>query len=147
MINISDNQCGRALGTILGWGKQNAGLASAGYTATSLADPQRTSAADAARLLERLYSGTLASPSMSKRFMAELKDQRVRDRLPTGLPVDGIMAHKTGDLDGYVHDAGIVFGPKTDYLVVVMSGPHRAPETAKPAFGQLNARLWAHFQQ
>lgn len=147
MIDISDNECGRALATILGWGRQDAELQKDGYTGTKLSDPQMTSAGDAARLLERLYNGSLLSPGMSGEYLKHLKDQRVRDRLPKGLPVGTEIAHKTGDLNGYVHDAGIIYGPKTDYLVVMMSGPHGAPESAKPAFGDLNAKLWARLQR
>jgi beta-lactamase class A len=147
MINVSDNACGRALGTILGWGKQDAVLRDLGFKHTSLADPLQTSAGDVALLLERLYKGSLLSPSSSDHFMTFLKEQRVNNRLPAGLPAGTAIAHKTGDLDGYVHDAGIVFGPKTDYLVVVASGRWQRPAEAPAGFGDLSARLYAHFNQ
>ncbi|HSX01625.1 MAG TPA: serine hydrolase, partial [Candidatus Saccharimonas sp.] len=54
MINVSDNTCGRALGTIVGWNKQNAALADEGFTGTSLTTPQQTSAQDVGLLLERI---------------------------------------------------------------------------------------------
>lgn len=146
MINVSDNACGRALGTILGWGAQDQALGVEGYKQTSLADPQRTSAGDVATLLTRLYSGTLVSASSSDKFLGLLKDQRVNNRLPVGLPAGTVIAHKTGDLDGVVHDAGIVYGPKTNYLVVVTSGPWNSPGNAPAMFADLSSQLWNHFE-
>jgi beta-lactamase class A len=147
MINISDNTCGRALGDILGWGAQNQALSVEGYKETNLATVQQTSAADVAMLLSRLYNGTLVSSNSSARFMALLKDQHVNNRLPVGLPAGTVIAHKTGDLDGYVHDAGIVYGPKTDYLVVGMSGSWGAPGNAPGMFAELSGKLWNYFEQ
>jgi beta-lactamase class A len=147
MINISDNTCGRALGSILGWGAQDEALEAEGFTNTDLATPQQTSAADVGRLLERLNAGTLLSPDSTQRFMGLLKQQKVNNRLPMGLPAGTVIAHKTGDLDNFVHDAGIVYGPKTDYLVVVMSGPWNAPANAPAKFATLSQQLWNYFEQ
>ncbi len=147
MINISDNDCGRALGSILGWGEQNQALGIEGYKETSLASPQQTSAEDVATLLSRLYNGTLISGNASAKFLALLKDQRVNNRLPQGLPAGTVIAHKTGDLDNMVHDAGIVYGPKTNYLVVVVSGPWSAPGNAPGLFANLSSQLWNYFEQ
>lgn len=142
MINISDNTCGRALGSILNWGAQDHALSVEGYNETSLATPQKTSAADVATLMERLYNGTLLSGNSSAKFLGLLKDQRVNNRLPVGLPAGTVIAHKTGDLYGYMHDAGIVYGPKTNYLVVVMGTPGSAPAQ----FADLSQQLWNFFE-
>jgi beta-lactamase class A len=147
LITISDIGCGRALGDILGWGKQNQSLNVEGYTGTSLATPQRTSARDLASLFERLYNGTLLSPGSTKEFTDLLKKQRVNNRLPQGIPAGTVFAHKTGDLDGYVHDAGIVYGPKTDYLVVAMSGSWKLPSNAPAQFAKLSSQLWGYFER
>jgi beta-lactamase class A len=147
MINISDNTCGRALGTILDWGAQDQARHAEGYTNTELGSPQQTTPNDVAKLLERLYRGTLLSPDSTNRFLALLKDQKVNNRLPTGLPAGTVIAHKTGDLDGFSHDVGIVYGADTDYLVVIMSGPWGAPGNAPGAFTDLSQRLWNYFEQ
>lgn len=147
MINVSDNACGRALGTKLGWGKQDKALDLEGYTDTTLLTPQQTSARDVGYLLERLQAGTLLSAKSSAQLMGYLKEQKVNNRLPLGLPAGTIVAHKTGDLDGYVHDAGIVYGPKTDYLVVIMSGPWNRPASSASAHAELSKQLWQYFEQ
>jgi beta-lactamase class A len=146
MINISDNTCGRALGSILGWNAQDQALSIEGYKATSLATPQSTSATDVATLLSRLYSGTLVSGNSSTKFLNLLESQHVNNRLPQGLPAGTVIAHKTGDLDGVVHDTGIVYGPKTNYLVVVLSGPWDAPGNVPSQFADLSTQLWNYFE-
>ncbi len=143
MIEVSDNNCGVGLGNMIGWGKQNAKLATLGFQNTSLAQPQSTSAADVALLLERLNNGSLLSPATTQHFMGLLKSQRVNNRLPIGLPAGTTVAHKTGDLDGWVHDAGIVFGPRSTYIVSVMSGQWTTPGLAPAAFAELSAKVYA----
>lgn len=147
MINVSDNTCGRALGQMLGWGAQDAALRAEGYKETSLRTPQQTSPEDVSVMFERLYKGTLVSPNSSQKFLGLLKDQRVNNRLPKGLPSGTVIAHKTGDLDGVVHHAGIVYGPKTDYLVTVMSGPWTMPGNSPAMFADLSSKLWNYFEQ
>lgn len=147
MITVSDNTCGRALGSLLNWNAQDSALANAGYTGTTLATPQQTNAHDVALLFERLYERTLNSPNANDAFLTLLKGQKVNNRLPVGLPGGTVIAHKTGDLDDVVHDAGIVYGPKTNYLVVAMSGGWKASGDAPAQFNTLSQQLWNFFEQ
>jgi beta-lactamase class A len=112
-----------------------------------LATPQQTSAGDVAMLFSRLYNGTLVSPNSTQRFTDLLKSQSINNRLPVGLPAGTVIAHKTGDLDGVVHDAGIVYGPKTDFVVVATSGPWSTPGDAPAMFADLSTKLWNYFEQ
>jgi beta-lactamase class A len=146
MINISDNTCGRALGGLLGWGNQNQALSVEGYKETDLSTPQKTSAADVGTLFTRLYDGTLLSSNSSAKFLALLKDQRVNNRLPVGLPAGTVIAHKTGDLDGVVHDAGIVYGPKSNYEIVVLSTDWNTPGNAPQLISNLSQQVWNYFE-
>jgi beta-lactamase class A len=42
--------------------------------------------------------------------------------LPQGLPENAVFAHKTGTLDGYNHDVGILYGPKGNvFFITVLS--------------------------
>lgn len=144
MITISDNGCGRALGGLLNWNTWTQQLRSQGYDATDLTGLYtQTSPRNVATLYERLYAGTLLGPDSTNQFMNLLKAQKVNNRLPQGLPAGTTIAHKTGDLDGYTHDAGIVFGPKTDYLVVMMGAPGSQPSD----FASLNQKLYSFFNK
>jgi beta-lactamase class A len=143
MINISDNACGNALGAKVGWSTATNTAKTDGFTNTDLTtDLMHTSAGDVSKLFERLYNGTLLSPDSSSQFLALLKDQRVNNRLPVGLPAGTAIAHKTGDLFGYVHDAGIVYGPKSTYLVTMMGAPGTTPDVfaklSRQVYGLMN---------
>lgn len=147
MISVSDNDCGVALESMLGDGGYNKNLAEYGFTKTRFDYPTVTSAGDVALLLERLYNSTLLSPNSTQQFTDLLKKQRINNRLPQGLPAGTVMAHKTGDVFNFVHDAGIVYGPKTDYLVVMMSGPWGGVTNAPPKFAELSSKLYTLFNQ
>jgi beta-lactamase class A len=143
MITISDNPCGNALGSLIGWNQLTRSLRAGGYSGTNLNQPMRTTPRDVAKLYERLYAGSLASPASNAAFLSLLRAQRVNNRLPQGLPAGTDFAHKTGDLYGFMHDAGIVFGAKTDYLVVMMGAPGAVPSN----FASLSAKLYNHFEK
>lgn len=145
MIDISDNSCGSALGDKVGWGKQNGALNSEGYVGTSLQALQKTTAADVALLLERLYKGELLEPETSLLYLTHLKQQRVNNRLPLGLPAGTVIAHKTGDLYGYLHDAGIVYSPGGDYVIVMTSGPWKSGSQGVSKFIELSRIVYTHF--
>jgi len=146
MIVVSDNSCGAQLGDLLDWGTQDVDLRGQGYSGTSLANLPRTSSNDVSLLFARLYAGNLLSEKNSSAFMSLLKDQQINNRLPQGLPAQTVVAHKTGDLYGYMHDAGIVYGPKTDYVVTIMSGPWEYPAQAPAAFKTMSRQLWSFLE-
>jgi beta-lactamase class A len=146
MITVSDNACGAQLGDLLNWGSQDADLHNQGYNGTSLADLPHTSSNNVALLFARLYANKLLKPDSNAAFLALLKEQEIVNRLPQGLPDGTEIAHKTGDLYGYMHDAGIVYGAKTDYVVSVMSGPWEYPAQAPADFKVLSQQLWKFFQ-
>ncbi len=147
MITVSDNACGEAMEGMLGDSRYNPTLAQYGFTHTRFDYPTVTSANDVAILLERLYNSTLLSPNATQYFTDLLKSQRVNNRLPQGLPAGTTIAHKTGDVFGLVHDAGIVYGPKTDYVVVMMSGPWKNTGAAPAKFAELSSKLYTLFNQ
>src|SRR3989344_5323342 len=74
-----------------------------------------------ATVYEKLEKKQLVSSSASEAMLLLLKQQTLNDRIPKYLPESINVAHKTGELGGYKHDAGIVFTPKGDYIIVVLS--------------------------
>ena len=146
MITVSDNACGAQLGDLLDWGSQDGDLHNQGYNGTSLADLPHTDSNDVSLLLARLYANKLLSETSNAAFLDLLKNQTIVNRLPQGLPTGTTIAHKTGDLYGYMHDAGIVYGAKTDYVVTVMSGSWEYPAQAPAAFKTISSQLWNFFE-
>src|SRR5207237_1093820 len=63
----------------------------------------------------------LISAAASDRMLARLERQQINDRLPAQLPADVVIAHKTGNLSGVTHDAGIIFTKTGPRVVVVMT--------------------------
>ncbi len=125
MITVSDNACGVAILLKLGYSSFNAeAMKLLGYPSTDLSGTYtKSSAKDVAKLLKDLHEGKLLTKSSSQAFQNLLAAQKINNRLPQGLP-DGVqIMHKTGDLVGYVHDAGIVRSVDGNYIIVVMSGP------------------------
>ncbi len=147
MINISDNNCGQALGEIVGWQTHDAALHELGFTNTSLSgNDLHTTAEDAATFFKKLYAGQLLSQAGTGKLLGYLKEQKVNNRLPLGLPGGTTFAHKTGDLDGLMHDGGIVYGPKTDYVIVAMSGPWQHDTDSFAQFANLSSRVYGLLQ-
>jgi len=122
MIVVSDNACGAAGLRMVGGSRLDARLHEDGFRSTTLGSPQQTSAEDVASFL--LAARTNAD-------LAELydllQDQQVNDRLPQGLPPGTPIAHKTGDIRHYAHDAGVITTATGDVVVAVLSGPWPLP--------------------
>lgn len=142
MLTRSDNACGQALGTKIGWSRQNKSLKTQGYAGTKLNDPPKTTVGDVGLLLRRTYKDELVNPQSSQDLLALLKAQQIKTKLPKGLPAGTLIAHKTGELDGFEHDAGIVYGPKTTYIIVVMSGPWKTSPQARATIAELSRDIY-----
>lgn len=86
-------------------------------------EQNHTSVEDCGLLLERIYDGECVSPKASVKMLTLLLNQQMVHKIPQGLPEDktAMCANKTGETDTDHHDAAIVFGPKTDYVLCVMS--------------------------
>jgi beta-lactamase class A len=152
MLTVSDNTCGKALGKLANWGQLDALLGAEGYTHTvlnnydvkgNIVKDKLTSASDVARLLTRLYDGSLLSKTSSAHFIELLKGDTIDYMLPSGLPSGTVVAHKVGFLGQYQHDAGIIYGTKKDMLVVMLTkGWTSSPEAkATAAFTTLGQAI------
>ena len=131
MITVSDNECGRAILIRSGINAiDTTAMTELGYPDTDLSGTYtKSSATDVAKILKNVYYSENLSKASSQSFLDLLAAQDINERLPQGLP-DGVqIMHKTGDLEGYVHDAGIVRSINGDYIIVVMSGPDRSVPT------------------
>ena len=122
MIVVSDNACGSAGLRIVGHSALDPRLHADGFASTSLASPQQTSAADVA-----LFFTRARSDAGDAGLYQLLEAQEVNDRLPRGLPPGTPIAHKTGDIRRYAHDAGVVTTPTGDVVIAVLSGPWALP--------------------
>jgi beta-lactamase class A len=125
MITISDNGSALALWRILGGAHIDATLEKAGITNfhVALDDTEDNWATPHAigTFFTLLAKRQLISAAASDRMLARLERQQINDRLPAQLPPDVVVAHKTGNLTGLAHDAGIIFTKTGPRVVVVMT--------------------------
>jgi beta-lactamase class A len=125
MITISDNGTAMAFWRILGAGNINALLSTSGIAGFRVAtDPSEDNIVTARAVgtyFTKLAKGQLVSKAASARMLQRLERQQVNDRIPAQLPEGTRVAHKTGNLVGLVHDAGIVFTPRAQRVVVAMT--------------------------
>ena len=136
MIVVSDDGCGVAGLNMVGRGALDPSLRRDGFSGTSLASPQRTTAADVAELLVRERAG-------GTELYGLLRRQQVNDRIPPALPPGTPIAHKTGDRTGWAHDAAVVTTPKGDAVVVVLTGPWPSPCCHEERIGPLEREAFA----
>ncbi len=97
--------------TITGWG-----LTQTDMTAN------KTSNADVAVLLTKMFRGNITNPSATAEMLGFLKDTDFENRLPAKLPKDATIYHKIGNGDtGEIHDVGIVTRGNTKYYVGILT--------------------------
>jgi beta-lactamase class A len=88
----------------------------AGYGAVNLTTPR-----DVATFFSLLRDDRLVSPLISWQISHILEARVINDRIPALLPQGTAVIHKTGNLDGVLHDAGIVQTAKGAVIVVAMA--------------------------
>ena len=125
MIQVSNNDTAHAFLTRLGFGNVAALPGQLGMSNTIIragADEDRTTTADdIALFFVQLEAGNLISPEADEEILQLLLGQAIRDRIPALLPANVRIAHKTGRLDLFAHDAGIIYAPRGPYVLVLLT--------------------------
>jgi len=131
MIVISDNSATNILISRLGFEKINLFMKEAGMTASCLKrfmmvpyGPEEENCivvGDIIILLENLLSGKLLSSEYTGEAINILKRQQYNEKIPLYLPENLEIAHKTGELQGVRHDAGIIYFPGNPYLLCILT--------------------------
>lgn len=81
-----------------------------------------TTANDQLVIFEKLATGQAVDSAASAAMIRILLDQRFNEVIPARLPKDVRVAHKTGNITGVQHDAGIVMLPDgRKYVLVLLS--------------------------
>lgn len=101
---------------------------------------------DIALFFEKLYKGELANKENTEKMIDLLKKQQLNDKLPKYLPQDAVVAHKTGEIGWFSHDAGIVYSPSGDYVIVVLS-ESQFPSGAEDRIAQVSKAVYEYFMR
>ena len=121
MITESDNYAALLLTQKVGYKNVDKFLIDYGLNDSSFGSPPKTTAGDIASYYEMLYKGEIIDKTISSEMIDILKRQTLNDRIPKYIPEDVVVAHKTGELFGAKHDAGIVYSKNGDYIIIVLS--------------------------
>lgn len=99
---------------------------------------------DMALYFEDLSKGKYANSEYTDKMLSLLRAQRLNDKIPKYLPEEIFVAHKTGELDQYTHDVGIIYTPKHDYILVILS-ESEDPQGAKERISQISREVYNYF--
>ena len=123
MMSVSDNVAAVMLLDRAGARHINDAMAALGLEDTALTEDQSlpATAGDLARLVEAIARGQGVSAASSGEMTALMRTEELADRIPRELPDGTVVAHKTGNWTNATHDAGIVYGRRSTYVMVLMS--------------------------
>lgn len=147
MIVISDNYSALLLTEKVKLAAVAAALKKNGLYESELGkndNPPTTTPYDVGLFFEKLYNGQLADKKTTDEMIALLKAQRLNDKIPKYLPDSIIVAHKTGELNDYSHDAGIIYTPDYDYILIVLTKSND-PEAAEIRIANISQEVYGYF--
>lgn len=133
MIGVSDNVAALALLELVGTDNVNITLQSNDLQLTRLRigeasrdwggkpGENTTTAREMGLLLEKLATGKILNESDSREAVRLLGLEQQAAWLPGMLPAAARVAHKSGELPGVRHDAGLVYTPRNQFVVVVLN--------------------------
>jgi len=119
MLKESDNTAFAMMTRNLGINRVTDFINNYGFGQTDFIN-NTTSPKDVGVFLEKLYKQEIMGKDYTNEMIGFMQNTSFEDRLPYYLP--GVkIAHKIGSWDGAYSDAGIVYGKKGDYIIVVMT--------------------------
>jgi beta-lactamase class A len=158
LIAESDNIAAMMLLDLAGLNNVNQSMQGMGLRQTRLLDyrapgvynsplgPYQTTAADMATLMESIAAGRLVDPTGSEEALKLLESKQASELLADGLPWWAKVAHKWGEIPGARHEAGIVFTPRGQYVVVVMT-ENLDPIGSGGYIRDLSRAIFDHFEK
>jgi len=121
IITESNNEYAEGLALEYGWENIQAKMKEKLGAEFSFNTDLETSVKSIGLLFEDIALSLKIPYSESSYLLTLLKDQKKTSKLPKYLPSNIYSHNKTGELDGFSHDAGIFYTPKANYILVFMS--------------------------
>lgn len=145
MITISDNYAALLLVSKIRNSNVSSFMREQGFSSSRLGEPPTTTSQDVSLFFEKLYRGTMVDGDSSRKMLELLSHQKLNDRIPKYLPNGIEVAHKTGEIGGFKHDAGIIFA-KDPILIVVLSESN-SPQGAAERMALLSRDVFNYFSE
>ncbi len=158
MIGVSDNVAALALLNLVGTDNVNLTLQANGLEKTRLrigdmsrdwggpAGENTTTAREMGLLMEKLATGKLLNPRYTKEAIRLLSQKQRESFLPTLLPPNVEVAHKSGELPQVCHDAGIVYGRHSQFVVVVLTSDLGNYDDAEQSISRVAKVAYDYFE-
>jgi len=157
LIAESDNIAAMMLIDATGLNNINQTMSGLGLAGTRLLDyraqganngigPYSTSPADMAALMDTIATGRLVDQEASDEALRLLGQKQASDLLGEALPWNVKVAHKWGEIPGARHDAGIIFTPKFQYVLIVMT-ENVDPRGSPSYIRDLSRTIYDFFEQ
>mgnify|MGYP001607519184 FL=1 len=146
MITISHNYAAFILLEKAGNDNINNFLKRYGLDDSSIGPEVKTTAQDISQFLEGIYKGEVVDAQYSQKMIDALAKQQLNDRLPKYLPEGTKIAHKTGNLNLFENDAGIVYSPAGDYIIVVLTETND-PLGAREKIARISEAVYKFFNK
>jgi beta-lactamase class A len=105
-----------------------------------------TTARDMAFCFEIIYHKKFLNRKVSQKALSLLERQEVNDRIPARLPDSIVVAHKTGLERKICHDTGIMFLPRGDFLICVLTKGAKKTKAAKRFIAQVALDVYEYAQ-
>lgn len=159
MIVVSGNSETNTLIDLLGFENINKFIRDSGMTNTILqrkmldfnarreGRENYTTARDVSLFLYKLYNGLIVNSVYSRMMIDIMKKQQYKSKMGRYLPLEVLVANKTGELVGIEHDAGYVFSPKGDYIFVMLTWDGTDSEYQKDVIGRVSKEVYNVFSR
>jgi len=157
MITESDNTAAKMLTDTIGFqnienafkalGFKDTNICRSGMNLTSykIKEDNYTTPNDIAGMFEKIYRGKLVSAKASSFMLGILKHVELPTRLRKALPEGWGLAHKTGLLRQACHDAGIVYSPRGEFIIVLLTSNSKNYKEAQRFITTLGAETYKYY--
>lgn len=144
MITNSHNYASLLLSTRIRLSNVKSFLFDHGLNESLTGQPPQTTPSDVALFFEKLYNGELNHSFYTQEMIALLKRQNLNNVLPKYLPDEVGIAHKTGELNRFAHDAGIFYEENGDYIMAGFSESDFYPD-AEDRLAKVSRAVYEYF--
>ena len=115
------------------------------FAAAAAGRENLTSVTDTARAMATIYHNHCIGAAADQTMREILERQTDRCKIPLYLPNGTVCQHKTGELPGAEHDAGIIYNPSGAYVLAIMSDELPDPEHGRHVVARLSKVIYDFF--
>jgi len=149
MITVSDNYAALLLSEKVRLSRVQQFLSVKGFGESKVGtdgNMPTTTPSDISKFFTMIYEGKLLNKEYDIKMLDLLKQQKLNNKIPKKLPKGTVIAHKTGELGLFTHDAGIVYMKNGDYIIVIFS-ESQTPQEEEQTIADLSEAVYRYFTE